>query len=51
MSENKVWREDQKAITRDILERVDVIAFSFDCSGINKGCTVDHLNGTYAILN
>ena len=45
MAKNKEWREDQKQLTRDILDRVDVLAFSFDCSGKNKGCTLNHLDG------
>jgi len=44
------WRKDQKELTRDILERVDVVAFSFDCSGVNKGCTLDHLDGRYGYI-
>jgi len=50
---NKIteWREDQKELTRDILERVDVVAFSFDVSGVNKGCTLDHLDGRYGYIS
>lgn len=44
------WREDQKVLTRDILERVDIVAFSFDASGKNKGCTLDHLDGRYGYI-
>lgn len=50
LSEKKEWSKDQKALTRDILERVDVVAFSFDISGINKGCTLNHLNGDYGYI-
>lgn len=49
MSE-KEWREDQKELTRDILTRVDVVAFSFDISGKNKGCTLNHLDGRYGYI-
>lgn len=50
---NKIteWREDQKELTRDILERVDVVAFTFDVSGVNKGCTLDHLDGRYGYIS
>lgn len=50
MNRNSEWREDQKGLTRDILQRVDVVAFSFDMSGINKGCTLDHLDGRYGYI-
>lgn len=46
----KEWRKDQIELTRDILERVDVVAFSFDCSGVNKGCTLNHLDGRYGYI-
>ena len=45
------WREDQKELTREILESVDVIAFSFDFSGVNKGCTLDDLDGRYGYIS
>ena len=48
--ENKEWSEDQKELTRDVLERIDVVAFSFDISGINKGCTLNHLSGRYGYI-
>ena len=51
MNDNKEWREDQKELTRDILSRVDVVAFSFDISGVNKGCTLDHLDGRYGYIS
>jgi len=44
------WREDQKELTREILETIDVVAFSFDISGKNKGCTLDHLDGRYGYI-
>jgi hypothetical protein len=50
MSTPNSWRKDQKELTRDILERVDVVAFSFDMSGNNKGCTLDHLDGRYGYI-
>jgi len=51
MSSQSEWRKDQKKLTRDILERVDVVAFSFDMSGFNKGCTLNHLNGKYGYIS
>lgn len=29
---------------------MDVVAFSFDCSGVNKGCTLNHLDGRYGYI-
>ena len=46
----KEWREDQKALTRQILDRIDIAAFSFAVSGKNKGCTLDSLNGSYGYV-
>lgn len=51
MCELTEWRKDQKQLTREILERVDVVAFSFDCSGVNKGCTRNHLDGRYGYIS
>ncbi|AEV30155.1 hypothetical protein SpiGrapes_2383 [Sphaerochaeta pleomorpha str. Grapes] len=50
MATRNEWRKDQNALTRDILERVDSIAFSFDLSGRNKGCTLNHLDGSYGYI-
>jgi hypothetical protein len=44
------WRKDQKQLTRNILERMDAVAFTFDVSGVNKGCTLDHLDGRYGYI-
>ena len=46
----KEWREDQKTLTRPILERIDIAAFSFAVSGKNKGCTLDSLAGSYGYV-
>lgn len=46
----KEWREDQKQLTSNILERVDIVSFTFDVSGNNKGCTFDHLDGRYGYI-
>ncbi len=51
MNNQTEWREDQKELTRNILDRVDVVAFSFDMSGVNKGCTLDHLDGKYGYIS
>jgi hypothetical protein len=29
---------------------VDVVAFSFSLSGVNQGCTLDHLDGRYGYI-
>lgn len=53
MDINQGWTDSQKEVTRDILQRVDVISFTFDLSGVNKGCTMNHLDGSdgYITLN
>lgn len=51
MPNKSEWRKDQKDLTKDILERVDVVAFTFDISGVNKGCTLDHLDGRYGYIS
>ncbi len=50
MNTHTEWRE-QKELTRDILERVDIITFSFDMSGLNKGSTLDHPDGRYGYIS
>lgn len=44
----KTWSNDQRELTRDILSRVDVVAFSVSLIGKNKGCYLDHLDGRFA---
>ena len=44
------WSEKQKTLTKEILETVDIIAFSFDLSGRNKGCTLNHITGSYGYI-
>lgn len=51
MTNRSEWSKDQKSLTRDILERVDIVAFSFDASGVNKGCTLNHLDGRYGYIS
>ncbi|HZJ88693.1 MAG TPA: hypothetical protein VFC80_06035 [Sphaerochaeta sp.] len=50
MHKNGGWREDQKELTRDILERVDIVSFSVDAAGISKGCRMDHLDGSHGYV-
>lgn len=45
------WREDQKKLARDIQERVDIVAFTVDVSRVNKGCTLDQLDGRYGYIS
>ncbi len=47
---NKKWSKEQNDRTRDILDRLDVVAFSFDASGINKGCNVINDEGKYGYV-
>ncbi len=44
------WRDDQRERTRDILEQVDITAFMFDLSGMNKGCPLDHPDGRHGYI-
>jgi len=44
------WRDDQRKRTRDILEQVDITAFMFDLSGMNKGCPIEHPDGRYGYI-
>jgi len=46
----KEWREDQTILTKEILERIDIAAFSFALSGKNKGCTLDNLTGSFGYV-
>lgn len=48
--EKTEWRKDQIELTIDILEKIDIVAFSFDISGNNKGCNMDHLDGSYGYI-
>ena len=50
MDQKTSWRQDQLDITREILERVDIVAFSFSLSGRNKGCTLNNLDGRYGYI-
>ena len=46
----ETWRPDQQQLTRDIISRVDVVAFSFSLMQPNKGCYFDHLDGRFGYL-
>ncbi len=46
----ETWRPDQQQLTRDIISRVDVVAFSFSLMQPNKGCYLDHLDGRFGYL-
>jgi hypothetical protein len=39
------WSKEQEERTRDVLERVDIVAFSFSLTGKKKGCPLNHLSG------
>ena len=46
MERKTAWTEIQQERTRDVLERVDIIAFSFSLSGKpKKGCPLNHVSG------
>ena len=44
------WCDDQKALTRTIIQNVDIVAFSFSLTGKNKGFTLDHLDGRFGYI-
>ncbi|MGE4584898.1 MAG: hypothetical protein AB7C91_09620 [Sphaerochaeta sp.] len=44
------WRKDQQELTRQIISRVDIIAFSISLIGRNKGCYLDHLDGRFGYI-
>ncbi|MGD1823535.1 MAG: hypothetical protein ACPKM0_12345 [Pleomorphochaeta sp.] len=46
----KEWSKDQKLKTKRIIDELDVIAFCFDLSGKNKGCNLDHIDGSYGYI-
>lgn len=46
----KTWSKDQQELTRDILSRVDVVAFSFSLMQPNKGCYLDHVDGRFGYM-
>jgi len=50
MERKNSWSKDQIDLTREILERVDIVAFSFSLSGRNKGCTLNNLDGRYGYI-
>ena len=43
-------RNDRTKRTRETLEQVDITAFMFDLSGMNKGCPLDHPDGRYGYI-
>ena len=46
MVRKPAWRKIQQERTKDVLERVDIIAFSFSLSGKPKiGCPLNHISG------
>ncbi len=47
---NKKWSKEQNNLTKDILKHRDVVAFSVDWSGKNKGCNLNHLDGRYGYI-
>jgi hypothetical protein len=53
MESKEEIREDQKEITRDILERVGIISFSVNLAGPNKGCNMSNIDGScgYVTIN
>jgi len=50
MEQRSSWSKDQIDLTREILKRVDIVAFSFSLSKRNKGCTLNNLDGRYGYI-
>jgi len=46
----KTWKDDQIELTREIIENVDIVAFTFSLIGKNKGCYLDHLDGRFGYI-
>ena len=46
----KAWSKEQQAYTREILEKVDPVAFLFSAAGENQGCCFNHLDGRYGYM-
>lgn len=44
------WSDQQKELTREMIESVDIVAFSFSMTGKNKGCTLNHLDGRFGYI-
>lgn len=42
MYESNRWTEKEEERTRELLKRVDIIAF---CFGVGNGCTLKHIDG------
>lgn len=54
MGKHEAIPEKMRDVTRDILEKVDIVAFTVDLSGPNKGCNMVNINGRgrgYITLN
>lgn len=45
MRDRTQWSIEQEERTRDVLERVDIVAFSFSVTEKKKGCPLNHLSG------
>jgi len=53
MQNRTEWSKEQQERTREVLECVDIVAFSFSWTGKKKGCLLNHLSGRngYITLN
>ena len=53
MQNGTEWSKEQQERTREVLECVDIVAFSFSWTGKKKGCPLNHLGGRngYITLN
>jgi hypothetical protein len=39
------WREDQKKLTREILDSINLVSFLTSVGGLHQGCTLEHIDG------
>ncbi len=46
----KEWSEEQKNLTMDILSKIDIVAFTFQLGGVNKGCMMNNFEGKYGYI-
>ena len=49
-TQNNQWRKDQKDYTRQVIFNVEVVPFTVQWGGPNKGCCLDHLDGRFGYI-
>ena len=49
-TQNPQWRKDQQDYTRQVIFNVEVVPFTVQWGGLNKGCCLDHLDGRFGYI-